>query len=99
MKNCKGCDFKSGDMVLVQCGCFFTFFHQRDVLIYIFPPKDGANSRRGRIIKALRYTNSDTILYSDVCFITLLDTIAISSNDETEDYESDGNSSDENNLR
>ena len=36
---------------------------------------------------------------SDVLFITLLDTIVVSSDDETDNYKSDGNISDENNLR
>ena len=75
------------------------FFHLRNVLIYIFLPKEGANFRQGCIIEALRYINSDTILYSDVFFITLLDTIVISSDDETDVYKSDGNISDENDLR
>ena len=75
------------------------FFHLRDVLIYIFPPKKGANFRRGCIIEALRYTNPDTILYSDEFFITLLDTIVRSSDDEIDDYKSDGNISEENDLR
>ena len=79
-------------------------------LLYIFspeggadlhfpPPKEGANFRRGCIIKALRYTNSETILYSEVLFITLLDTIVISSDDEIDGYKSDGNISHENNLK
>ena len=38
-------------------------------------------------------------MYSDVFLITLLDTIVISSDDEIDDYKSDGNISDENNLR
>ena len=74
-------------------------FHLRDVLIYIFPPKEGANFRIGCIIEALRYTNSDTILYSDEFFITLSDTIVISSDDEIDDYKNDGNISDEYDLR
>ena len=75
------------------------FFHLRNVLIYIFLPKEDANFRQGCIIEALRYINSDTILYSDVFFITLLDTIVISSDDEIDVYKSDGNISDENDLR
>ena len=75
------------------------FFHLRNVLIYIFLPKEDANFRQGYIIEALRYINSDTILYSDVFFITLLDTIVISSDDEIDVYKSDGNISDENDLR
>ena len=75
------------------------FFHLRDVLIYIFPLKEGANFRRGCIIEELRYTTSDTILYSDKFFITLSDTIVISFDDEIDDYKSDGNISDENDLR
>ena len=84
--------------VLIRYGSFFIFFHLRDVLIYIFSPKKSANFRRGCIIKAFRYTNSDTILYSDGLFITLLDTIVISSDNEIDDYKSDGNISDKNNL-
>ena len=49
-------------------------------------------------MEALRYINSDTILYSDVFFTTLLDMIVVSSDDETDDYKSDGNISDENDL-
>ena len=84
---------------LIRYGSFFIFFHQRDVLIYIFLPKEGANFRKGCIIEALRYTNSDTTLCSDVLFITLLYTIAISSDDEIDDHKSDGGISDENDLR
>ena len=75
------------------------FFHLSNVLIYIFLSKEGANFRRECIIQALRYINSDTILYSEVFFITLLDTSVISSDDEIDDYKSDGNISDENDLR
>ena len=75
------------------------FFQLRDVLIHIFLAKEGANFRRGGIIEALRYTNSDTILYSDVFFITLLDTIVINSDDEIDDDNSDGKISNENDLR
>ena len=75
------------------------FFHLSNVLIYIFLSKEGANFRRECIIEALRYINSDTILYSEVFFITLLDTSVISSDDEIDDYKSDGNISDENDLR
>ena len=75
------------------------FFHLRDILIYIFLPKEDANFRRVCIIEALRYINSDTTLYSDVFRITLLDTIVISSDDEIHDYKSDGNIFDENDLR
>ena len=71
----------------------------REVLIYIFLPKEGANFRRVCIIEALWYTDSDTILYSDILLITLLDTIVISSDDEMDEYKGDGNISDENNLR
>ena len=85
--------------VFVRYGSFFIFFHLKEVLICIFPPKEGANFRRGCIIKALRYTNSETILYSEVLFITLLDTIVISSDDEIDGYKSDGNISHENNLK
>ena len=70
-----------------------------EVLIYIFPQKEGVNVRRGCLVEELRYTNSDTILYSDVLFVTSLDTMVISSDDETDDYKSDGNISDENILR
>ena len=69
------------------------------MLIYIFSPKEGANFGRRGIIEALQYTNSDTILYSDEFFLTLLDTIVISSDAEINDYKSDGNISNENNLR
>ena len=75
------------------------FFHLSNVLIYIFLSKEGANFRRECIIEALRYINSDTILHSEVFFITLLDTSVISSDDEIDDYKSDGNISDENDLR
>ena len=75
------------------------FFHPRNVLIYIFLSKEGANFRRACIIEALRYINFDTILYSEVFFITLLDAIIISSDDEIDDYKSDGNISDENDSR
>ena len=71
----------------------------REVLIYIFLPKEGANFRRVCIIEALWYTHSDTILYSDILLITLLDTIVISSDDEMDEYKGDGNISDKNNLR
>ena len=86
-------------MDAIRYGSFFMFFHLRDVLIQIFLPKEDANFRRGCIIEALRYINSDKILYSDVLLTTLLDTIVISSDDEIDDYKSDGNISDENNLR
>ena len=86
-------------MDAIRYGSFFMFFHLRNVLIYIFLPKEDANFRQGCIIEALRYINSDTILYSDVFFITLLDTIVISSDDEIDVYKSDGNISDENDLR
>ena len=79
-------------------GASLYFFHLREVLIYIFPP-EGVNVRRGCLTEELRYTNSDTILYSDVLFVTSLDTMVISSDDETDDYKSDGNISDENILR
>ena len=79
-------------------GASLYFFHLREVLIYIFPP-EGVNVRTGCLIEELRYTNSDTILYSDVLFVTSLDTMVISSDDETDDYKSDGNISDENILR
>ena len=85
--------------MLLDMGASLCFFHLRNVLIYIFLPKEGANFRQGCIIEALRYINSDTILYSDVFFITLLDTIVISSDDEIDVYKSDGNISDENDLR
>ena len=75
------------------------FFHLSDVLIYISLHKEGANFRRGCIIEALRYANFDTILYSDLFFITLLDTIIISFDDETDDYKIDGIISDENDFR
>ena len=75
------------------------FFHLSNVLIYIFLSKEGANFRRECIIEALRYINSDTILHSEVFFITLLDTSVISSDDEIDYYKSDGNISDENYLR
>ena len=75
------------------------FFHMRNILIYIFLQKDGANFRRRCIIEALGYINSDTILYSYLFFITLLDLIFVSSDDEIDDYKSDGNISDENDLR
>ena len=83
----------------IRYASFFMFFHLRNVLIYIFLSKEGANFRRGCIIEALRYINSDTILYSEVFFITLLDTIVISSDDEIDEYKSDGNISDANDLR
>ena len=54
--------------------------------------------RRGCIVEALRYINSDTVLYSDVFFTTLLDTIVVSSDEEIDDYKSDGNISYENDL-
>ena len=79
-------------------GASLYFFHLREVLIYIFPP-EGVNVGRGCLIEELRYTNSDTILYSDVLFVTSLDTMVICSDDETDDYKSDGNISDENILR
>ena len=79
-------------------GASLCFFHLRNVLIYIFLPKEGANFRRSCIMEALRYINSDTILNSDVFFITLLDMIIVSSDDEIDDYKSDGNISDENDL-
>ena len=50
-------------------------------------------------MEALRYINSDTTLYSDVFFITLLDAIIVSSDDEIDGYKSDGNISDKNDLR
>ena len=90
---------KNGGMDAIRYGSFFMFFHLRDILIYIFLPKEDANFRRGCIIEALRYINSDTTLYSDVFRITLLDTIVISSDDEIHDYKSDGNIFDENDLR
>ena len=86
-------------MDAIRYGSFFMFFHLSNVLIYIFLSKEGANFRRECIIQALRYINSDTILYSEVFFITLLDTSVISSDDEIDDYKSDGNISDENDLR
>ena len=43
----------------------------------------------------MRYINSDAILYSDVFFITLLDTTVISSDDEIDDYKNDVNIFDE----
>ena len=49
-------------------------------------------------MEALRYINSDTTLYSDVFFITLLDAIIVSSDDEIDGYKSDGNISDKNDL-
>ena len=75
------------------------FFHLTNILIYIFLPKNGANFRRRCIIEALGYINSDTILYSYLFFITLLDLIFVSSDDEIDDYKSDGNISDENDSR
>ena len=85
--------------MLILYWSFFIFFHVRDVLSYILPPKESAKFRRPYIIEALQYTNSDIILNSDVLFITSLDTIVVSSDDEIDDYKSDGNISDENNLR
>ena len=65
---------------------------------YIFSPEGGAHLyfssqvgvhvRRGCIIEALQCNNSDTMLYSDILFITFLDTIVISSDDEIHDYRS-----------
>ena len=71
-----------GVWVFIWYGHFFIFIDLRDVLIYIFLPKEGASFKRGYIIKALLYTNFDTILYSDVLLISLLDMIVISSDDE-----------------
>ena len=85
--------FKSGGMDAIRYGSFFMFFSPEECSGIHF-----SDFRRGCIMEALRYINSDTILYSDVFFTTLLDTIVVSSDDEINDYKSDGNISDENDL-
>ena len=92
-------NFNSSDMGACSIWEFLYIFHLREVLIYIFPSNQGANFSRGSIIEALRYKNADTILYSDVLFITLLNMIVITSDDQIDDYKSDGNISDKKNLR